>query len=151
MKIRSLFLAVLLIAPATFVLCAEAPKKQPEEKTELERKMDKMSEAWKKLKRQVADATQNADSLQLVATIQAAAEEALKLVPARAADVPATERAKFVADYQAGIKKLLESFGKLETALQSGRNEEAVKLVADLGAFQKASHKVFERPDEKKK
>ena len=112
--------------------------------------MDKMSEAWKKLKRQVADIAKNADSLQLIATIRVAAEEAVNLVPARAADVPAADRAKFVADYQAGIKKLVEGFGKLEVALKADKNEEAAKLVAEISALQKAGHKAFERPDEKK-
>lgn len=112
--------------------------------------MDVMGKAWKKLKRQVADASQNPDSLQLVATIRTAAEDALKLIPARVADVPAADQAKFMADYQAGIRKLIASFGKLEAALSAGKNDEAVKLVAEISVIQKAGHNAFERPDEKK-
>jgi len=102
--------------------------------------MEKMGGAFRKLKRQIADPTQNAASLQLVATIRAAAEEASRLTPAKSADVPAADRAKFEADYQAKMKNFTVELGKLE----------AVKLVADLGALQKAGHKEFKRPDEKK-
>lgn len=150
MKIRLLGLAVLIALFAGVALHAQQPKKQPQDKTELEGKMDTMGKAWKQLKRQVSDPTQNADSLQLVATIRTAAEEAMKLIPARAADVPTSDRTKFVADYQAGIKKLIEGFGKLKTALKAGNNEKAAQLVAEISAMQKAGHKEFERPDEKK-
>jgi hypothetical protein len=34
--------------------------------------------------------------------------------------------------------------------LKADKNDEAVKLVADIGALQKAGHKQFKRPDEKK-
>ena len=108
MRICLLLLAALLMVPSTFVVSAEPPK-QPQEETELEDKMDVMGTAFRKLKRQVNDVTQNAASLQLVATIHMAAEEAVKLVPAKAADVPVAERAKFVADYQMKMKDLLRN------------------------------------------
>ena len=150
MKIRILGLAVLIALFASFALHAQEPKKQPKEETELEGKMEKMGKAWKQLKRQVKDVSKNAESLELVATIRAASEEASKLTPAMAADIPAADRAKFVADYQAGVKKLIVELGKLEAALKADKNDEAVKLVADIGALQKAGHKEFKRPDEKK-
>jgi soluble cytochrome b562 len=115
----------------------------------MEGKMDTMGGAFRKLKRQVADATKNAESLQLLATIQTAANEAAKLIPAKAADLPAADRAKFEADYQAGMKKLIDGFGKLEVALKADKNDEAAKLVGEIGALQKAGHKEFKRPDEK--
>jgi soluble cytochrome b562 len=148
MRICLLLLAALLMVPSTFVVSAEPPK-QPQEETELEDKMDVMGTAFRKLKRQVNDVTQNAASLQLVATIHMAAEEAVKLVPAKAADVPVAERAKFVADYQMKMKDLLTTLGKLEVALRADKNDEAARLVAELGVMQKVGHKTFKRPDEK--
>ncbi len=150
MKIRILLLAVLFAFPAVVLVRADGQKKPAPDETELEGKMDSMSQAWKKLKRQAADATKNAESLQLVATLRSAAEEAAKLEPAKAADVPVADRAKFVAEYRVGIKKLIAALTQLETALQAGKNDEADKLVADIGALQKAGHKEFKRPDEKK-
>jgi soluble cytochrome b562 len=150
MKIRILGLAVLIALSAGFALHAQEPQKQPKDETELEGKMDRMGKAWKQLKRQVGDATKNTESLQLVATVRASAEEAAKLTPAMAEDIPAADRAKFVADYQVGVKKLIGALGQLEAALKADKNDEAVKLVADIGALQKAGHKAFKRPDEKK-
>jgi len=145
MKIRLFLVAVLLSFSAAVVVRADEHKKPAHDETELEGKMDSMGKAWKKLKRQVADATKNAESLQLVATINAAAEEAAKLVPAMTTDLPVADREKFVADYRLGIKKLVAELAKLETALKAGKNDEAAKLVADIGALQKE----FKRPDEK--
>lgn len=150
MKIRFSELVALTMLFAGFGLHAQEPKKLPQEETELEQKMDVMGGAWRKLKRQVGDATKNADSLQLLAAIRAAAEEAAKLTPVRVADVPASARAGFLADYQAGMKKLLAAFEKLEAALRADKNDDAAKLVAEIGAMQKAGHKEFKRPDEQK-
>lgn len=148
MKIRFLELVVLTMLFAGLVLHAEESKKLPQEETELEQKMDVMGVAWRKLKRQVGDATKNADSLQLLATVRAAAEDAAKLTPVRVADVPASARAGFGADYQAGMKKLLVALEKLEAALSADKNDDAAKLVAEIGAMQKAGHKEFKRTDE---
>jgi soluble cytochrome b562 len=150
MKIRILLLAVSLAVSATFFLRAEEPKKQPKAETELEGKMEKMSGDWRKLKRQVADATKNADSLQLLAAIRVAAAASAKLVPAKADDFSGVDRAKFVADFQDKMKILGAELEKLEVALQAGKNDEAVKLVAEIGATQKAGHKEFKRPEDKK-
>ena len=150
MKIRLFLFAVLLAVPTAFDLRAAEPGKQPQEETELEGKMDRMGGDWRKLKRQVADATKNADSLQLLAAIRAASAEATKLIPAKAEDVPVADRAKFVAGYQARMKTLDEAFEKLEAVLRAGKNDEAVNLVAEIGALQKAGHKEFKRPEEKK-
>jgi len=149
MKIRILLLSAVLAFPLTFAVRAEGPKKPAQEETELEGKMEKMGQAWKKLKRQVTDASKNADSLQLVATIRASAEEAVKLTPAKAADIPEAERAKFVADFRADMKEFLTELGKLDAALKADQNVEAAKLLAKIGAMQKAAHKEFKRPEEK--
>ena len=147
MKIHLLLLTLFLVGPAMCVLQAEDPRKQSQEETELEGKMNKMADAWRKLKRQVADGTKNADSLQLLATIRAATEESAKLIPAKAADFSGVDHAKFVADFQAKMKTLGDKFAQLEEALKAGRNDEAVKLTAEIGAMQKAGHKEFKRPE----
>jgi soluble cytochrome b562 len=150
MKFRIILFAALLAVPVTVGLCADEPKGPSQEETELEGKMDKMNGAFRKLKRQVSDPTKNADSLQLVARMRAAAEDAVKLNPAKATDLPEDERAKFVAEYQLKMKDFIVELGKLEAALNANKNDEAVKLVADLGARQKAGHKDFKRPDKEK-
>jgi Cytochrome b562 len=132
-------------APATASEPAAPKKKHPA--TELEDRMGEMSSAFKKLRRQIPDASKNASSLELVGKIRAGTEQAIKLTPARAADVPAAERPKFIADYQDGIKHLQASLGKLEEALKANDNTEAAKILKEIGGEQKEGHKQFMRPE----
>src|SRR5580692_11744145 len=108
-----------------------------EKKTDLEIQMDRMGKAYRKLKRQVADPAQNEASLQLLATMQAAAKQAADLTPAKTADLPADQQAKFVDDFKAGIKGMQDEFTKLSDALTAGKNDAAVKLVAEIGDLEK--------------
>ena len=146
MKIR-LILATLACALAT----VPAINAADEPETELGGKMDKMSSAFRALRRQITDAAKNADSLAKLATIKENAQAALKLEPAWKADKPAAEQAKFVADYQADMKKFIELVSKVEVALKAGNNDEAGKLLTAMGDAQKAGHKQFKKPDDKKK
>ena len=66
------------------------------------------------------------------------------------AEKPAAEQAKFVADYQAEMKKTIELLGKVEMALKANNNAEAEKLLAAVGDAQKAGHKQFKKADKKK-
>ena len=142
MKIRALLIA-LACALVTGPLAAD--------ETELEAKMEKMGGAFRALRRQISDASKNADSLAKVATIRQNAEAALKFEPAMKKDIPANKQAKFVADYQAEMKKFIELCGKLEGALKANNNDEAAKLCAAMGDAQKAGHKSFKKEDKKKK
>src|SRR5271166_2998392 len=116
-------------APATAV----APAHDDEKKTELEMRMDRIGKAFRKLKKQVADPAQNASSLELLAKMQAAAKEAVDFTPKKAEDIPADQRAKFEDDFKSGISNLQDLFTKLQDALSAGKNDDAVKIVADIG------------------
>lgn len=135
-------------APAPGTAPAQkAPRKKNHPSTELEDRMDEMGGAYKKLRKQINDPAQNAASLALVAKIQAGTEKAIKLTPAKAADLPEADRAKFIADYQAGIKHLQGTLGKLEQALKANDNAEAAKILKEAGAEQKEGHKQFMRQE----
>lgn len=144
MKLRILLLS--LICAAVTLPCARAEdkaKSADKEETELGGHMDKMGGAFRKLKRQLSDATKNEDSLKLVATIKAEAAESAKLTPAWKPE----QKEK----YQAKMKDFNAMVGKLEAALKAGKNDEAVKIAEELGAAQKEGHKEFKKPDDKKK
>lgn len=154
MKIRRAFVWLLtmsILAPLASAADAPPPAaSQPgpdnEKKTELEMRMDRIGKAFRKLKKQAADPSKNASSLELVATMQAAAKEAVDLTPEKAQDVPADQRPKFIEDYKAGMKGLLDRLDQLQAALAAGKNDEAVKIVAGLGDYQKKEHKEFRKP-----
>jgi soluble cytochrome b562 len=128
------------------VSAAPAAAPGDDKKTELEERMTKMNKAFRKLRKQVADPAQTASSLDLVATMQEAAKESLDLTPEKAADIPDDQKAKFMADYKAGIQAMQDELTKLSDALTAGKNADAAKIVADMFDLEKKSHKEFRRP-----
>ncbi|HEY5227605.1 MAG TPA: cytochrome b562 [Opitutaceae bacterium] len=135
--------------PATPPAAAAAPAAAPDDdkKTELELRMDRMGKAYRKLRKQVADPTQNASSIELASKMMAALKEAEDLTPEKAADLPEDQRPKFVSDFKDGIKAMENTVSKLTDALTAGKNDDAAKIVADMGAMEKKDHKEFKKPD----
>ena len=111
--------------------------------TELDEKMETMNKAFRKLRRQIADAASNASSLELVADLRKAAEESVSLIPSRAEKVPEAEREKFTAAYAEKMKEFVAEVDKLKAALEAGKNDEAATLLAKLGSLQKSGHREF--------
>jgi soluble cytochrome b562 len=134
-------------ATTTTTAPAAAPAADDEKKTELETKMDRMGKAFRKLRKQVADPTQNASSIDLASKMLAAAKEAELLTPEKAADLPEDQRPKFVADFKAGIQAMEDEIQKLSDALTAGKNDVAASIVADMGAMEKKGHKEFKKPE----
>jgi len=132
-------------APAPAVVPAPAGAPAEEKKTDLELRMDKIGKAFRKLRKQVADPTQNESSLDLLKTMQDAAKEAVTFTPEKAADLHADQRAKFTDDFKAGIQDLQGRFAKLQAALEAGKNDDAQAIVKDLVDFEKKEHKEFKK------
>jgi len=149
MKIR--LLSALLICALSFAIGVRAEDaKEKEDQTELGSKMEKINGAYRKLGRQISDATKNDDSLKQIAIIKENADAAMKLEPALKAEKPAADQAKFVADYQAKMKGFIADVGKLETALKAGKNDEAATLMNTLKQDQKEGHTEFRKQQKKK-
>lgn len=146
MKKSSLFLLSLLLALLPAVVRAEDAKPKKAD-TELEKSMDLMNKPWRKLRKQAADQALNADSLALLATIKAAAQDNLKYTPDLARDVPAEKRDKFIAGYQEQMKKFIASLDPIEAAFKAGDNPAAVGFIAKAAALQKEGHKEYKRPE----
>lgn len=152
MKLRILSVALLsglLALPVMFAQEGGKKKESKEAETELGGKMEKIGGAYRKLGRQINDASKNADSLALVAVIKQNATAALKLEPVKKKDIPAADQEKFVADYRSEMKVFLGLVDKLEAALKANDNAAAAKLVDELKDERNENHKKFEK--EKKK
>jgi soluble cytochrome b562 len=150
MKKRLLIVSTCIaLAFAPFARAEEAKPaaaaKSDEPETELGGHMEKLNGAYRKMKRQIADPAKNESSLTLLATVKTHAEAALKLKPDTTSAKPAAEQAEYVASYQKEMKKMIELVDKLEVALKAGKNDEAAKIVTDLDAQQKSSHKQFKK------
>jgi soluble cytochrome b562 len=146
MKFRLVICIAGLACGAGAGLFAAEPKPAPEEITELGEQMDQMSGAFRKLRRQAGDATMNAASLELLGVMRQAAEKAQTHIPAKAAELPESERAKFTKAYRAQMNKLLAALTRTEAAFKAGDNATAVKLVGELADLQKASHREYRKP-----
>lgn len=116
-----------------------------EEMTELGEHMDRMSGAFRKLRRQAGDPAHNAASLELLGEMRDAAQAAAKLTPAKAADLPEADRARFAAAFQKQMGKLLAQLKDIETAFKAGDNPAAQKRIGELADFQKASHREYRK------
>ena len=146
MKKRLLFLTAvfaLALAPAVHAQSKDEPE------TELGSKMEKISSAWRVAKRQLADPAKNADTLTKLATVKENMTAALKLEPDIKKEKPAAEQAKFVADYQASMKKEIAKIDEIITLVKAGKNAEAAKLVAVVDQDQKDAHKQFKKAKKK--
>jgi soluble cytochrome b562 len=131
-------------APADASAPAAAPKP---EKTALAKDMDKMNRAFRKLRTQITDATKNDASLALVATMHDAATAAANETPAKAADLPAADQAKFNSDFQSKMQEFLTALDKVTADLKSGDNATAATDVKALGGLERDDHKQFRKPE----
>lgn len=122
------------------------PNPGGEDMTELGEQMDRLSGAFRKLRRQAGDPAYNAASLELLAEMRAAAQAAEKLIPAKAVDLPASARGKFTTAYRKQMGKLLAQLADIEAALKAGDNPAAQKRIGALADFQKASHREYRKP-----
>ena len=158
MQLRSFLFCTLFAAIGASATLVAQPPAAPaqaqaghDDDTPLGEKMGAMGKAFKKLRSQISDAAKNEDSLKLVAILRENAEAAMKLEPAKKADLPAADQAKFQADFVAKMKSFLADVAKLEDALKAGNNEDAKKLLEALNTDQKEGHKEFRKKKAEKK
>ncbi len=138
-RIRQLGAACVLALAMSSVAHAQ----QDEEKTPLGKKMSAMNTAFKAVGRQLDDASKNANTLEQLATIETNAKAALTLEPEKKGKVPAGDQAKFMAGYQAGMKDLIATVQKLQTAIKAGKNTDAVAIYDEMKNQQREGHKEY--------
>ena len=122
--------------------------KEDKPETELEKTMTKMGKAWRQVRKAAREGQLTPATADIVATVRINAEAAMKLKPALEAELPAADQAKFQADYQAQMKKLIATLSALEAALKTYDVIGAPKLVGEVGELMKGGHKDFKKPDE---
>src|SRR5882762_5822920 len=106
--------SVMIFALSILLMPSVQASDEPE--TELGKVMEKMSGAFRRVRKQMADPSKNADSLGQVAIMKTQAEAAKKLTPAFTEDQPADKRPQFIADYKKSMDDLAAEIGKLEAA-----------------------------------
>ena len=148
--VLSMIALALCLGPAT-ALRAEDDKPK-----DLAAHMEVINKNMKKLKKDVADSAKNESSAKLAGEACAAAAAAKEMVPAKAKEIPADKREKFVAEYKAmmeniptyierkqGLQQPDYLHPSLEAALKEGKNDEAQKLYDTLMGMKKTGHDKF--------
>jgi soluble cytochrome b562 len=123
----------------------ENSAKDEEPETELAQWMDRMNSAFRKLRRQADNASLNASSIELVATMQDAARKALELIPAKTEDLPEADRAKFVERYRDDLGKMITQLQELQAAFETDDNAEALQLIRAIGSARKQGHEEYKK------
>jgi soluble cytochrome b562 len=128
-----------------FVLAMSVTAFGAEGHEDLERDMKAMNKPYKALVKQIKDKSKNADSLKLLADLQAAT---LKAKAGEPEHLPAGQKKDdALKDYRSMLATCLISELECERALLDGDNEAAEKKLADLTATMDAGHKEY-RPKE---
>ena len=138
-RVPLLVLAGLLVAsaPAVTRLAMAA------DETELTKLMEEMDDDLKKLRKSIKAPAENAASLELITKLQHATVASKALVPAKAAEQPEAERAKFVAGYRKDMAVLLAHFAQMEIALVDGDNAKAEELFKGLKKIEDDGHEKY--------
>ena len=151
LKMLRLHALIVALCAAVFVSSTHAETPSEKEKTPLAKEMAEMGKSLRTLKRQVANPSQNPSSIKIVNAMEKNAAAAKTLAPAKAKEIPETEREKWIADYRAKISDLESALTKIENSLRENHNDEAKILVEKLGTLRREGHEKFNAEDEDKK
>ena len=137
MKITKLLtlLAVFAIAlPATI---------KAEEDTPLGKEMEKIGKTIKAIGRAAKEGKVTKDMAAKVDDATAAATEALKFEPAKTKEVPAAEKAKFLAGFKESMEVMIKGLAELKAAVISEKADDVAKVIEKLNEGKKDGHKKY--------
>ena len=141
-----------LVFVTTPVTRADAPKAAGEhvQKGELNERMSDAEDLYKKLRRTVRKAESNAESLELIAKVQALLTKCKEMTPSKAETVPAADREQFIANYKKDLAAVIDKFDEMKKAINAGDNSKASEIYKDMTAAEEAGHEKYV-PDKKEK
>ena len=117
------------------------------EDTPLAKEMDKFNKSMKAINRAAKEGTISKDLTAKVDDAKAAAEAAVKLEPEKTKDIPAGEKAKFLADYKAAMQETIKTLDELKAAIEAGKTEDVTKSLEKLNSQKKDGHKKFQKDE----
>lgn len=114
-----------------------------DDETPLAKEMEKAGKAMKAIGRAAKEGKVTKDLVSKVADAKAAFEAAAKLEPAKTKDVPAAEKAKFLADYKASMEAAIKDLDALKAAVESEKVDDVNKALDKLNNGKKEGHKAY--------
>ena len=115
----------------------------------LERNMEGMERAFKKLQAQISDPAQNPSSLELITQMQQGTLASKSQTPKIVSQLPEDQRPKQLAEYRMMMVSLLQQELELENHLLNNENDKAAESLKAIDQLQKEGHKDF-RKDKRK-
>jgi soluble cytochrome b562 len=134
MKLKNLLAAALAFAITIPAFADDTP---------LSNEMEKANKALKAIGRAQKEGKVTKDMVAKVDEVKAAFEAAAKLEPAKTKDVPAAEKAKFLADYKTAMEAAIKDLDALKIAVESEKADEVGKALEKLNAGKKEGHKAY--------
>ena len=134
-----------LLLAGLFVTAQIAPRfaAAADEDTELAKQMEEMDDDLKKLRKSLKVPAENSASLELLTKLQQVTVSCKALIPAKAAELPEAEKAKFVAGYRKDMAVLLTHLCQIETAVIDGDNAKAEELFKGLKKIEDDGHEKY--------
>lgn len=117
--------------------------------TPLAKEMSAFNKSLRTLKRQAADASKKDENLALIAKIKGNLDASKKLEPAKTKDVPAGEKAAYLAKFKDQLDGVSKSIDELEAAIKADKADDAKKIFEKLGEQKEKGHKDFGADDDK--
>lgn len=114
-----------------------------EEDTPLAKEMEKVGKALKGVNRDIADASKKAENLKRIDDAKAANQAALKYEPAKTKEVPAADKAKFLAGYKYSMEEAGKLLDALKAAVEAGKTDDAKAVMDKLNKAKKDGHKEY--------
>jgi soluble cytochrome b562 len=139
MKLKNLF--------SLLAACAIAVPAFAEEDTPLAKEMDKVSKALKAIGRAAKEGKVTKDMTAKVDEAKTAAQAASKLEPAKTKEVPAAEKAKFLAGYKESMEGMIKGLDDLKTAVGAEKADDVAKIIEKLNEGKKDGHKKYKSED----
>jgi hypothetical protein len=136
--------SVLWLAPAeVFAPAAQERKEQHEEHSPLEERMHAIEDSIRALRRSLKEPAKQAESLALLAKLEADIVVAKGESPRLLAKLPEAERTKFLVDYRVEMVGMLEHALAVEKALLAGTPEAVQAAFEKLRALEDPAHARF--------
>src|SRR4051812_710241 len=87
-----------------------------DDETPLGSEMKAMNKSLRTLKKQIGDASKKDDNVAIIEKLKKSVEASKKLDPAKTKDIPAADKAAYLAKYKEQMDGVSKSFDELETA-----------------------------------
>jgi soluble cytochrome b562 len=138
-----ILMAGLLSFGVAFTSSRKAAAEEKKVKSELSKTMEQIDEGMKKLRRTLRTKENNAQSLDTITKIEAAAITCKSLTPSRATTMPADQQPAFVTEYRKQMAALIVNMCNMETALLDGDNTKAQDIFKKLKQQEEDGHDQF--------